>query len=96
MHHWNVVLLERRLVAAEVEGGGALVAADEVAPLGARVAHVVVVALPLKVKMCTLITIISYILNFDIIQGSAKRWDLGCVNSHPCGQTEPGGGIHAN
>ena len=55
-------------MAAEVEGGRALVAADEVAALGARVAHVVVVALPLKVKMCTFITIISYILNLDIIK----------------------------
>ena len=30
------------------------------------------------------------------VQGSAKRWALGCVNiPPPRGQTEPGGGIHA-
>ena len=30
------------------------------------------------------------------IQGSAKRWALGCVNSPPQpDQSEPGGGIHA-
>ena len=28
------------------------------------------------------------------VQGSAKRWALGCVNS-PRGKREPGGGIHA-
>ena len=38
-------------MAAEVEGGRALVAADEVAALGAGVAHVVVVALAFKMEL---------------------------------------------
>ena len=30
-----------------------------------------------------------------VVQGSAKRWALGCVNSPPRGQREPGGGNRA-
>ena len=47
-YHRNVIFLEGRRVAAEVEGGGALVAANEVAALAAGVADVVVVALAFK------------------------------------------------
>ena len=38
----------------------------------------------------------NYAMYSESIQGSAKRWALGCVNSPPPhGQREPGGGIHA-
>ena len=47
-YHRYVIFLEGRGVAAEVEGGGTLVAANEVAALAAGVADVVVVALAFK------------------------------------------------
>jgi hypothetical protein len=44
-HHGNVVLFQRRRVAAKVKRGRTRVAADKVAALAARVATVVIVAL---------------------------------------------------
>ena len=55
----NVIFLQWRRVAAEVEGGRALVAADEVAALAARVAHVVVVALALKIEGSSFLTALN-------------------------------------
>ena len=49
-YHRNVIFLEGRRVAAEVEGGGALVAANEVATLAAGIADIVVVALAFKIS----------------------------------------------
>ena len=55
-YHRNVIFLEGRGVAAEVEGGGALVAANQVAALAAGVAHVVVVALAFKIATLSFAT----------------------------------------